>query len=109
MELVNMEELKKSCLGLKSMFICLANHHDFSCKDCVWDDFCHNNETRFTEEGEKELDRQRYKAIETILKALEEYEAYRTAEEQGLLLRLPCKVFDTVYELIHIARYAKKH
>ena len=39
------------------------------------------------------------KAFEKILERLEELKAYREAEEQGLLLRLPCKVGDTIYIL----------
>lgn len=31
------------------------------------------------------------------LDALEEFNEYKNLEEQGLLLRLPCKVGDTVY------------
>lgn len=34
-----------------------------------------------------------------ILRGMEELKQYRIAEEQGLLLRLPCKVGDTVYKL----------
>lgn len=39
----------------------------------------------------------RYWEHRQVEKWLEELKAYRTAEEQGLLLRLPCKVGDTVY------------
>lgn len=39
----------------------------------------------------------RYKALEEIAERLANREQ---AEEQGLLLRLPCKVGDTVYEII---------
>ena len=35
--------------------------------------------------------------IETIEKALDELKEYRDLEEQGLLVKLPCKVKDTVY------------
>lgn len=34
-----------------------------------------------------------------ILPKMEQLKAYEDAEEQGLLLRLPCKVGDTVYLL----------
>ena len=34
-----------------------------------------------------------------IIRGMEELKQYRIAEEQGLLLRLPCKVGDTVYKL----------
>ena len=37
------------------------------------------------------------KAIETAIHALEEVKSYRDAEKQGLLLRLPCKVGETVW------------
>lgn len=33
-----------------------------------------------------------------VMKVFDELISYRDAEEQGLLLRLPCKVGDTVYE-----------
>ena len=38
---------------------------------------------------------------------LEELKEYRDLEEQGLLLKLPCKIGDTVYQLInsHIYEY----
>lgn len=32
---------------------------------------------------------------------LEEFKQYKEAEEQGLLLKLPCKVGDTVYKIIN--------
>ena len=35
---------------------------------------------------------------EQLAEWLEELKAYKNAEEQGLLLRLPCKIRDTVYE-----------
>lgn len=35
-----------------------------------------------------------------IIRGMEELKQYRIAEEQGLLLRLPCKVGDTVYSVI---------
>ena len=34
-----------------------------------------------------------------LVEWLEELKAYREAEEQGLLWRLPCKVGDTIYKL----------
>ena len=34
-----------------------------------------------------------------IIYGMEELKQYRIAEEQGLLLRLPCKVGDTIYEI----------
>ena len=43
-------------------------------------------------------------SLETLqftIKALEEVREYRKLEEQGLLIRLPCKVGDTVYEASH--------
>ena len=36
-----------------------------------------------------------------ILPKMEQLKAYEDAEEQGLLLRLPCKVGDTVYLINH--------
>ena len=38
---------------------------------------------------------------------LQELKEYRDLEEQGLLLKLPCKIGDTVYQLInsHICEY----
>lgn len=36
-------------------------------------------------------------ALDMAIEALEKAEEYRRLEEQGLLLRLPCKVGDTVY------------
>ena len=36
---------------------------------------------------------------EVAIEALEKVEEYKRLEEQGLLLRLPCKVGDTVYEI----------
>ena len=40
-----------------------------------------------------------------LKEALEKLAAYEEAEEQGLLLRLPCKVGDTIYR---INQYAKE-
>ena len=37
---------------------------------------------------------------EAIARANEVLKSYKDAEEQGLILRLPCKVGDTVYRLI---------
>ena len=36
-------------------------------------------------------------ATDIAINALEELKAYKDAEEQGLLIKLPCKVGDTVY------------
>ena len=36
-------------------------------------------------------------ALDMAIEALEKVEEYKRLEEQGLLLRLPCKVGDTVY------------
>ena len=41
-------------------------------------------------------------------KANEELQSYRTAEEQGLLLRLPCKVGSTVYYIDDYEIYSDK-
>lgn len=38
--------------------------------------------------------------VEDTIKALEELQQYRRAEQNGLLLRLPCKVGDTVFVLM---------
>lgn len=40
-----------------------------------------------------------------ILKLAEKLKAYEDAEEQGLLLQLPCKVGDTVYEISLVEPY----
>ena len=44
---------------------------------------------------------------EQLAEWLEELKEYRDLEEQGLLLKLPCKIGDTVYQLInsHIYEY----
>lgn len=39
--------------------------------------------------------------IKKILKVAEKLKNYEDAEEQGLLLRLPCKVGDTIYIVFH--------
>lgn len=39
--------------------------------------------------------------LEFVIQALEEVEQYRALEEQGLLLRLPCKVGTSVYMINH--------
>lgn len=39
------------------------------------------------------------KAIEAIVDSLTELKKYKDAEEQGLLLRLPCKVGDTLWNI----------
>lgn len=44
---------------------------------------------------------QQYRAIGTV----EEFKALKDAEEQGLLLRLPCKVGSTVYEISRVEPY----
>ena len=43
-------------------------------------------------------------AREIAIEALEKVENYKDLEEQGLLLRLPCKVGDTVYRVSIIGR-----
>lgn len=40
-----------------------------------------------------------YKGKTKLVEYLKELKVYKDAEEQGLLLRLPCKVGDTVWEL----------
>ena len=45
-----------------------------------------------------------FETLKVTAKALEEYIEYKHLEEQGLLLRLPCKVGDTVYRLSFIGR-----
>lgn len=37
-----------------------------------------------------------------VMKVFDELISYRDAEEQGLLLRLPCKVGDTVYRFWYV-------
>ena len=50
--------------------------------------------------GVGEIVPKKIKELESkVAKLEEELKAYRDAEEQGLLLRLPCKVGDTVYWL----------
>lgn len=39
------------------------------------------------------------RCIKKLVAEVEPYKAYKDLEEQGLLLRLPCKVGDTVYKL----------
>lgn len=34
-----------------------------------------------------------------IIKYLEELEKYKTAEQQGLLMKLPCKIGDAIYRM----------
>lgn len=46
----------------------------------------------------------RYWEHKQVAEYLKELKAYRDAEEQGLLLRLPCKVGDTVYNIIPRAK-----
>lgn len=41
--------------------------------------------------------------------AMEKLAAYEDAEEQGLLLRLPCKVGDTVYKINKASKKISKH
>ena len=45
---------------------------------------------------QKKIERQT-EVMEVTVEALEKYAEYKAAEEQGLLLRLPCKVGDVVY------------
>lgn len=47
----------------------------------------------------KTIYRERAKEHEQLAKWLEELKSYKEAEEQGLLVRLPCKVEDIVWEL----------
>ena len=47
--------------------------------------------------------RRALRCIKKLVSELEPYKAYKDLEEQGLLLRLPCKVGDTVY--IELASY----
>ena len=52
--------------------------------------------------GVGEIVPKKIKELESkVVKLEEELKAYRDAEEQGLLLRLPCKVGDTVYCFYH--------
>ena len=46
-----------------------------------------------------QFDEEEKQALTIAIQALEEIQTYRDAEEQGLLLRLPCKVGDTVWWL----------
>nr|DAO63470.1 MAG TPA: hypothetical protein [Caudoviricetes sp.] len=47
----------------------------------------------------KTIHRERAKEHEQLANWLEELKSYKEAEEQGLLVRLPCKVRDIVWEL----------
>ena len=40
------------------------------------------------------------RCIKKLVSEVEQYKAYNDLEEQGLLLRLPCKVGDTVYRYV---------
>ncbi len=59
-----------------------------------------NSEDATTREHFEELDNMGAEIID----CLDELQAYRTAEEQGLLLRLPCKVGSTLYQCHFINR-----
>ena len=43
--------------------------------------------------------RRALRCIKKLVSEVEQYKAYNDLEEQGLLLRLPCKVGDTVYAI----------
>lgn len=45
--------------------------------------------------------RRALRCIKKIVSELEPYKAYKDLEEQGLLLRLPCKVGDIVYKIVN--------
>ena len=62
-----------------------------------------NSEDATTREHFEELDNMGAEIID----CLDELQAYRDAEEQGLLLRLPCKIGRTLYQPInsHINEY----
>ena len=65
--------------------------------------------SRFTKEEFDMLCEQAKKVDDVGLttRILQELKEYRDLEEQGLLLKLPCKIGDTVYQLInsHIHEY----
>ena len=65
--------------------------------------------SRFTKEEFDMLCEQAKKIDDVGLttRILQELKEYRDLEEQGLLLKLPCKIGDTVYQLInsHIYEY----
>ena len=44
--------------------------------------------------------RRALRCIKKLVSEVEQYKAYNDLEEQGLLLRLPCKVGDTVYHVV---------
>ena len=44
--------------------------------------------------------RRALRCIKKLVAELEPYKAYKDLEEQGLLLRLPCKVGDSIYSVI---------
>ena len=43
--------------------------------------------------------RRALRCIKMLVSEVEQYKDYKDAEEKGLLLRLPCKVGDTVYQI----------
>ena len=43
--------------------------------------------------------RRALRCIKKLVSELEPYKAYKDLEEQGLLLRLPCNIGDTIYEV----------
>ena len=77
-----MERLtKRELADVEGKQIVLCNHKESDCNDsCMY---------------------RRCKWNEKALKKLKEYE---DAEEQGLLLRLPCKVGDTIYYIFGIPK-----
>ena len=59
---------------------------------------------RLTNPGTKEA-----KSNVTIRQVLDKLAEYENAEEQGLLLRLPCKVGDTVYEVQQLRKRIQQY
>lgn len=49
--------------------------------------------------------RRALRCIKKFVAELEPYKEYKDLEEQGFLLRLPCKVGDTIYELYRDGEY----
>jgi hypothetical protein len=65
-----------------------------------------NGYTQIVEADEMLPNNSKYFLVGSAIEKLAEYE---DAEEQGLLLRLPCKVGDTVYQIIRVFNNFGKH
>lgn len=59
-----------------------------------------NRLTKRNDDGSVGISKCRYYNYEDFQKIASKLADYEDAEEQGLLLKLPCKVGDTVYEIV---------